>query len=285
MTITVGVLALQGAFLEHLVLLRRAADCLRKEGHAIAFEFTEVRNAKELARCDALIIPGGESTTMALVAAQSGLLEPLRDFVKVHRRPTWGTCAGLILLAEAANATKKGGQDLIGGLDVRVNRNHFGRQVESFQADLDLPFLGTHGTVSRDPFPGVFIRAPVVEKILPNVEGVQKGEQQVAATVVAPSKSAKDDQARSAMSSHVDVMAKLPGRLKKVAAMGARINAGEDTGDIIAVRQGNVFGTSFHPELTADIRIHVWWLRQVSDALGTTNGAHKVVVNGDVFAG
>ena len=82
MTVIVGVLALQGAFLEHLVLLRRAADFLRNEEHTIAFEFTEVRNTKDLAACDALIIPGGESTTIALVAAQSGLLEPLRDFVK-----------------------------------------------------------------------------------------------------------------------------------------------------------------------------------------------------------
>ncbi|KIW62752.1 pyridoxal 5'-phosphate synthase, glutaminase subunit Pdx2 [Phialophora macrospora] len=274
MTITVGVLALQGAFLEHLVLLRRAAVYLRAEGHAAAFEFTEVRNVKDLQRCDALIIPGGESTTIALVAAQSGLLEPLREFVKVLRKPTWGTCAGLILLAEAANATKKGGQDLIGGLDVRVNRNHFGRQVESFQADVDLPFLSTNGGDSGAPFPGVFIRAPVVEKILPNVEGIQKGEQQVAETVVAPSKAAKDDHARMAMSSHVDIMAKLPGRLKKAAAMGAEVNAGEETGDIIAVKQGNVFGTSFHPELTSDIRIHVWWLRQVLDAVGTSGDLH-----------
>ena len=82
MTTTVGVLALQGAFLEHLVLLRKAADYLGQEGHAATFDFTEVRNVRDLARCDALIIPGGESTTMALVAAQSGLLEPLRDFVK-----------------------------------------------------------------------------------------------------------------------------------------------------------------------------------------------------------
>lgn len=148
-----------------------------------------------------------------------------------------------------------------------MNRNHFGRQVESFQADLDLPFLNTNGEISRDPFPGVFIRAPVVEKILPNVEGEQKGEQKVAETVVAPSKSAKNERARLAMSSHVDVMAKLPGRLRKAAAMGAEVSAGEETGDIIAVKQGNVFGTSFHPELTSDIRIHVWWLRQVLDAV------------------
>jgi len=156
---------------------------------------------------------------------------------------------------------------LIGGLDVRVNRNHFGRQVESFQADLQLPFLTTESSISSIPFPGIFIRAPVVEKILSHVEGVQKGEQQIAQTVVAPSRSAKDDQARMAMSSHVDVMGTLPGRLKKAAAMGAEVDAGEDVGDIIAVRQGNVFGTSFHPELTSDIRIHVWWLRQVLDAV------------------
>src|ERR1700710_2331742 len=106
---------------------------------------------------------------------------------RVLRRPTWGTCAGLILLAEAANATKKGGQDLIGGLDVRVNRNHFGRQVESFQAGIDLPFLETGG-----PFPGVFIRAPVVEKILPHVRGVQQHEQAIPDTILAPSKAAKD---------------------------------------------------------------------------------------------
>lgn len=87
MTITIGVLALQGAFLEHLRLLKRAADHLRNEGtiNTDTFEFTEVRNVHQLERCDALIIPGGESTTMSLVAAESGLLEPLREFVKYAR--------------------------------------------------------------------------------------------------------------------------------------------------------------------------------------------------------
>lgn len=188
---------------------------------------------------------------------------------RVVRKPTWGTCAGLILLAEAANATKKGGQELIGGLDVRVNRNHFGRQIESFQADLDLPFLRTEESNPNVPFPGIFIRAPVVEKILPHIEGEQKGEQQIAETVVAPSKTAQDDQARSAMSADVEIIGKLPGRLNKAAAMGAGVNAKEEVGDIIAVKQGNVFGTSFHPELTSDNRIHVWWLRQVMDGVET----------------
>jgi pyridoxal 5'-phosphate synthase pdxT subunit len=170
------------------------------------------------------------------------------------------------MLAEAANATKKGGQELIGGIDVRVNRNHFGRQIESFQADLHLPFLGD-ASPKGNSFPGVFIRAPIVEKILPNVSGEQVEEQTISNTVVAPSRQARDDAAKAAMSSKVEIMGTLPGRLKKAAARGAKVWAAEDMGDIIAVRQGNVFGTSFHPELTDDIRIHVWWLQQVRLAL------------------
>jgi 5'-phosphate synthase pdxT subunit len=145
--LTIGVLALQGAFSEHVQLLRHASSSLPTN---LKFAFIEVRTPTELSQCDGLIIPGGESTAISLVAARSGLLEPLRDFVKVLRRPTWGTCAGLILLAESANRTKKGGQDLIGGLDVRVNRNHFGRQQESFQANLNLTFLGSTETISKD---------------------------------------------------------------------------------------------------------------------------------------
>ncbi len=184
----------------------------------------------------------------------------------MERKPVWGTCAGLILLAEAANAIKKGGQELIGGLDVRVNRNHFGRQIESFQADLTLPFLGERSS-QGNPFPGVFIRAPIVEKLLPNVPAAQVEEQSISDTVIAPSRQAHDRAAKAAMSSMVEVLGTLPGRLRKAAAMGAEVRVGEDVGDIVAVRQGNVFGTSFHPELTSDVRIHVWWLEQVVLAL------------------
>lgn len=148
-----------------------------------------------------------------------------------------------------------------------MNRNHFGRQVESFQADLSLPFLRELDGFPDGPFPGVFIRAPVVEKILPHVAGVQKAEQAIAETVVAPSKAAKDDGAKSAMSANVEIMGVLPGRLKKAVGRGVEVPVAEEVGDIIAVRQGNVFGTSFHPELTSDVRIHVWWLMQVSQAL------------------
>ena len=166
------------------------------------------------------------------------------------------------MLAEAANSTKKDGQELIGGLDVRVNRNHFGRQIESFQADLNLPFLD-----DKSPFPGVFIRAPIVEKILPHIQGEQQAEGSLADTVVAPSREATTNQARSQMSSKVEVMGVLPGRLKKAAKLGTEVKAGEDTGDIIAVKQGNVFGTSFHPELTKDTRLHIWWLEKTVQSI------------------
>ncbi|RMZ75800.1 hypothetical protein DV738_g5295, partial [Chaetothyriales sp. CBS 135597] len=229
MVITVGVLALQGAFVEHLSLLRKAEGYLKQSGRVgHEFSFVQVRNAEQLGECDGLIIPGGESTTISLVAANSGLLEPLRSFVKIERKPTFGTCAGLILLSETAIATKQGGQELIGGLDVQVNRNHFGRQVQSFKAELDLPFLAQSTT--RQPFPGVFIRAPVVEKVLPQAEGKH-----------------------AAMSSPVEIMGVLPG-------------TGDAEATIIAVKQGNVFGTSFHPEMTSDVRIHAWWLEQVIKA-------------------
>lgn len=182
--------------------------------------------------------------------------------IRVYRKPTWGTCAGLILLAESANRTKKGGQELVGGLDVRVNRNHFGRQVESFEADLDLPFLADKGA-RHSPFHSVFIRAPVVEKVLPVAEGIQLDEARRDGTVVAPSKQPKDYFARESHNADVEILARLPGRARALADKGVlAVNVGED-GDIIAVKQGNCFGTSFHPELTGDPRIHVWWLKQV----------------------
>lgn len=181
--------------------------------------------------------------------------ELMYDF-RVHRHPTWGTCAGLILLSESANRTKKGGQELIGGLDVRVNRNHFGRQTESFEAELDLPFLRNNSEDTK--FRSVFIRAPVVEKILPHVSGIQVDEEKRDSTIVAPSKTPKDEVAKQALSKEVEVMARLPRR-------GGTMDG--DQGDIIAIRQGNCFGTSFHPELTGDARIHVWWLNEVLEAV------------------
>ena len=191
---------------------------------------------------------------------------PILTACRVLRKPTWGTCAGLILLAESANRTKKGGQELIGGLDVRVNRNHFGRQTESFQTNLNLPFLGEIADKGADqPFRCVFIRAPVVEKILPRKSGIQTEEAERDATIVAPSKAPVDQLAEEELNADVEVMAKLSTRSPELQANQEHDHAG--TEDIIAVRQGNVFGTSFHPELTDDPRIHVWWLQEVLKAV------------------
>jgi len=150
--VRIGVLALQGAFREHISMLKR-----------LDVEAVEVRLAQELDGLDALIIPGGESTSMGLVAERWGLVEPLRRWVR-GGKPTWGTCAGMILLAENATGQKLGGQALIGGLDVTVNRNYFGRQVDSFEADLDVPALGDA------PFHAVFIRAPAITAVAEGIE-------------------------------------------------------------------------------------------------------------------
>lgn len=159
---------------------------------------------------------------------------------------------------------------MIGGLDVRVNRNHFGRQVESFVADLDLPFLQDIGTrigTAKPAFQGIFIRAPIVEKILLHVEGEQMQEGQGQETVVAPSRQARSIEARKVLSKEVQVLGTLPDRVKKAGPTASIIDVEAEAGDIIAVRQGNVFGTSFHPELTGDIRIHEWWLMQLMQSM------------------
>lgn len=267
--LTIGVLALQGAFNEHTQLLRAAAP----SHPTTAFTFLEVRTAAQLSACDALVIPGGESTAISLVAARCHLLEPLRAFVKIQRRPTWGTCAGLILLAEAANRTKAGGQDLIGGLDVRVNRNHFGRQSESFQADLALGFLD-EPKGAQVPFRAIFIRAPVVETLLRHSDGAQDGEARKPEIVIAPSQPLAEGIDPSIKRAPVEILATLPGRAAAVKLREAEAGDAEavkrlddEAGDIVAVRQGNVFGTSFHPELTGDARIHAWWLGEVVKAV------------------
>lgn len=274
--VTVGVLALQGGFSEHLSSLRKAAAHISSTSSPSSssssipsFNFIEVRTRDQLASCDALIIPGGESTTLSLVAAQSGLLGPLREFVKINKKPTWGTCAGLIFLSEQASATKRGGQELIGGLNVKVHRNHFGRQIESFVTDLDLPFLSQRGDgVQAAPFPAVFIRAPVVDQIL--TDEIGSIDSKLESTTPELSIPTSKDRTE-APKGKVEILATLPGRHASNKKAASASNVGADAqavsskgaGDIVALRQENVFGTSFHPELTDDIRIHVWWLEQV----------------------
>lgn len=185
---TIGVLALQGDVREHLRML---AD--------LGVRATGVRRPAELAACDALILPGGESTTMVKLAGIFDLLEPLRDRV-AGGMPTFGTCAGMILLAERIQDGAVG-QQSIGGLDVTVRRNAFGRQVDSFEGDLDITGLGA-------PVHAVFIRAPWVEESGPDVEVL------------------------------------------------ARVAQGPAAGRIVAVRQGSLMATSFHPEVGGDSRVH-----------------------------
>lgn len=144
----VGVLALQGDVREHLNLLED-----------LGVEARPVKRSAELGQIDALVIPGGESTTIGKMAVRFGLLEPLRAAVS-EGLPTYGTCAGMILLASSLT---DGDQPLIGGLDVVVHRNAFGRQNESFEADLDVEGL-------EEPFRAVFIRAPWIEKVGSEVE-------------------------------------------------------------------------------------------------------------------
>ncbi len=143
----IGVLALQGAFIEHEKMLDQ-----------LGAETVEVRLPGQLDGLDGLIIPGGESTTIGKLATDFGLMAPLRQFVTA--RPTWGTCAGLIFLANDVGSA----QPLLGLMDLRVARNAFGRQVDSFETDLEVPALGER------PFPAVFIRAPAIEAVGPGVE-------------------------------------------------------------------------------------------------------------------
>lgn len=135
----IGVLALQGAFLEHNKMLRR-----------LGADVQEVRLPEHLNDLDGLIIPGGESTTIGKLATTYNLMGPLQDFAR--EKPTWGTCAGMIFLAKELGHNQ---QPILGVMDITVDRNAFGRQIDSFEADLDI--AGLEG----DPFHAVFIRAPV----------------------------------------------------------------------------------------------------------------------------
>jgi len=188
----IGVLALQGDVREHLRML---------EGLGAAVQ--AVRRPQELARVDAVVIPGGESTTMYKLATIFDLLEPLRDRI-ASGIPAFGTCAGMIMLASQIE-DGIAGQQTLGGLDVVVRRNAFGRQVDSFESDVDFLAFET-------PFHALFIRAPWVERAADGVEVL------------------------------------------------ATLADGPFLGRIVAVRQGVVMATSFHPEITSDNRVHRYFI-------------------------
>ncbi len=143
----IGVLALQGDFAEHIAMLQR-----------LKVETYEVRLPMHLKGLDGLIIPGGESTTIGKLAVAYNLMEPLRVFGQRHA--IWGTCAGAIFLSKDARRD----QPLLGLMDIKVERNAFGRQVDSFEADLDIPEL-KQATGTKEPYHAVFIRAPIIESV------------------------------------------------------------------------------------------------------------------------
>lgn len=188
----VGVLALQGDFREHLAALR-----------FLGAEAVSVRRPEELASVDGLIIPGGESSVMDKLSRLFGMAEPLKAAISAGL-PIYGTCAGLIMLADEVLDSIEGQQSL-GGLNVSVRRNAFGSQVDSFETDLTVAVVG------GAPMHAVFIRAPIVERV----------------------------------GDAVHVLAQL------------------DDGRIVAVEQGNLLGTSFHPEVTNDLRFHEYFVAKV----------------------
>jgi 5'-phosphate synthase pdxT subunit len=206
----IGVLALQGDVREHRAMLERAGA-----------ETLAVRRPGEVARVDGIVIPGGESTTISKLARTFGVLDPLREALHAGL-PGFGTCAGMIMLAEHIEAGVAG-QETFGGLDVVVRRNAFGRQVDSFEADLEV-------TGFDSPFHAMFIRAPWVEKVGQAVEVVAR------VSVVH-----HDERSRT---------------------------AADAVGRIVAVRQGSLLATSFHPEITGDPRIHAMFVDMVRESGG-----------------
>lgn len=228
---TVGVLALQGAFKEHIHLLNQATN--NYDGYEISY--IEVRNQQQLSTCDALIVPGGESTSMSLIAERSGMLEPLANYVLL-KKPIWGTCAGLIFLSkQVINGSP--GQKLIGALDIQVKRNAFGRQLDSFEQNLDF----TSFIPGVNDFPSIFIRAPVVSKILKTSSSDE----------IITMKGTISENANVIFSNIIK---------EKVNESPVKILYQLDNGLIVAVRQGNILGTSFHPELSDDCRFHKWFI-------------------------
>jgi 5'-phosphate synthase pdxT subunit len=186
----VGVLALQGGFAEHIVMLKR-----------LGIETGEVRLPGHLDGLDGLIIPGGESTTIGKLAVDFGLIDPIRDFGRT--RAVWGTCAGAVLLSKDAYQE----QPLFKIMDISIRRNAFGSQLNSFEADLDITALNQAVNTDK-PYRAIFIRAPIIESV----------------------------------SADAKVLSTLP------------------DGRIVAVQQGKLLATAFHPELTGDTRFHEFFI-------------------------
>jgi pyridoxal 5'-phosphate synthase pdxT subunit len=190
----IGALALQGAFIEHVEVIRK-----------LGVEAVEVRLPKDLEGLAGLIIPGGESTTILKLMHIFNLYGPLKEKIKAGF-PVWGTCAGMICLAKRVHNSQESALEPLALMDIEVKRNAFGRQVDSFEIDLPIRVLG------KKLYHAVFIRAPLIE----------------------------------AVDASVKVLAELP------------------DGVIVAARQDNMLVSSFHPELTDDLRFHEYFLKMAA---------------------
>jgi len=188
----IGVLAVQGAFAEHIAIL-----------HKLEVEALPVRLPSEIKGLDGLIIPGGESTSITRLMLDYNLVSEIKDLAK-NSLPIFGTCAGMILLAKEILEPNV---EPLGLMDITVKRNAFGRQKDSFEAELHIPVLG------EKPFPAIFIRAPVIKQA----------------------------------NNMVEILTRL------------------NNGNIAAARQGNLLASTFHPELTDDLRFHQYFLSIVAE--------------------
>ena len=285
----VGVLAIQGAFEEHQSCLE-ASGCRTKQIRTVA-DMTEEP-------LDGMVLPGGESTAMGLIGTATSkggknVWEALREFIEVDKKPTWGTCAGMILLAErcvGASAVIQDGQALIGGMDILVCRNYFGSQVSSFEMATPAP----PKLENQQSYPGVFIRAPAIlsagkdvdvlgkvvatpcrqaavvlqeleQKIQAGetvvqmgvVDALERGNSQLKyRAVVKPHSGGTAEEEKKDTSGETHASIELPG-----AADGS--NAREV---ICAVQKNNLLCTAFHPELTSDYRWHEYFAGMVKES-------------------
>ncbi|KAM9988296.1 hypothetical protein ACTFIZ_003666 [Dictyostelium cf. discoideum] len=228
--IKIGVLALQGGFKEHVEMVKSIkhcfSECENKYKYSIIVQ--EVKSVSDIKKLNphGIILPGGESTSMAIIASANNDGENIFTFLKEYIKQgnfVWGTCAGSIMLSNKVDGQKVGGQSLIGGLDVLISRNYFGRQIDSFETkiNLNLKYSKNNNSILLENFEAIFIRAPAILDIIDkeNVEII--GEY---------------------------IVTKKDGTKEKV---------------ITAVKQNNIIASVFHPELTNDNRFHQYFVQLV----------------------
>lgn len=278
--VTIGVLALQGAFEEH-------QECIEKLG----CKTIQVKKTDQLDGIDGIIFPGGESTAMGLIGTVDNMWDKLKEFTK-SGKPTWGTCAGMILLAErcvGGSAVIENGQSLIGGLDILVCRNYFGSQISSFEMRTPCP----PGFEDGGDYPGIFIRAPAILSVGGEIDVLGKVVAtpcKQAAVVLRELETKIANGENVVMMGVVDALERTDGikyvNVKKDTSSSGGVNeimSGSSSVDmekvelpgasditnarevICAARKENILITAFHPEITEDYRWHKYFIKMVEE--------------------